>query len=153
MKKSDIYKPIKVQENVLKIVEQCFVDEGNGNLDARNIAFKKLNEYLIKTDDGSYTLKSEGQNGETMHTYHGGVDESLEKYVKPSKLAGKDNVRVLDICSGLGYTAAVCIEYLNNELPSSGKKPDITIDMVEISQLTLATSLIIPEPHQITSNS
>lgn len=152
MRKSDIYKPIKVQENVLKIVDECFMDERNGNLDARKLAFEKLEEYLIKTDDGSYTLKSEGLNGETMHTYHGGVDESREKYVKPAKLAEKDSVRVLDICSGLGYTAAVCIEYLNNELTSSGEKPDITIDMVEISELTLATGLILPSPissHQI----
>ena len=80
------------------------------------VALAELDEFLIKTGDGSYTLKSEGLEGasETMHTYHGGLEESLEKYVKPSKLTGKEDVHVLDICSGLGYTAAVCLEYLND---------------------------------------
>ena len=75
-----------------------------------------LKEFLIETGDGSFTLKSEGSEGssETMHTYHGGLDESLEKYVKPSHLIGKEDVHVLDICSGLGYTAAVCLEHLND---------------------------------------
>lgn len=143
MKNNSVYKPLKVQKKVLEIVDECFKKENNGDMDARSVAFDDLKEFLIETGDGSYTIKSEVSEGssETMHTHHGGLDESLEKYVKPSHLTGKKDVHVLDICSGLGYTTAVCLEYLNNET-----NPEICIDMVEISPLTLATGLIIPSP-------
>ena len=148
MNDNDVYKPLKVQERVLEIVDECFRKENNGDKDARKVALDELGEFLIKTGDGSYTLKSAGSkdDSETMHTYHGGLDESLEKYVKPSHLTGRDSVHVLDICSGLGYTSAVCIEYLNDETKNSVKSPEICIEMVEISPLTLATGLIIPSP-------
>ncbi|WP_223792492.1 MnmC family methyltransferase [Methanobacterium spitsbergense] len=143
MKNNSVYKPLKVQKKVLEIVDECFKKENNGDMDARSVAFDDLKEFLIETGDGSYTIKSEVSEGssETMHTHHGGLDESLEKYVKPSHLTEKKDVHVLDICSGLGYTTAVCLEYLNNET-----NPEICIDMVEISPLTLATGLIIPSP-------
>jgi tRNA U34 5-methylaminomethyl-2-thiouridine-forming methyltransferase MnmC len=146
MKDNNVYKPLKVQEKVLDIVEECFKNENNGIMDARQIALEKLDEFLIKTGDGSFTLLSEGDDhsSETMHTYHGGVEESLEKYVKPAHLIGKDDVHVLDICSGLGYTAAICLEYLSDENQNPVKKPNICIEMVEISPLTLAAGLIIP---------
>jgi tRNA U34 5-methylaminomethyl-2-thiouridine-forming methyltransferase MnmC len=148
MKSNNVYKPLKVQDKVLEIVKKCFNEENNGNLNARMEALDKLKEFLILTGDGSYTLNSEGlkDSSETMHTYHGGLDESLEKYVKPSHLLGKDNVHLIDICSGLGYTAAVCIEYLNDETKNTIENPNICIEMVEISPLTLATGLIIPSP-------
>ncbi len=146
--KDNIYKPLKVQENVLNIVKKCFRNENRGIRDARKTALVELDEFLIKTGDGSYTLLSEGskESSETMHTYHGGVEESLEKYVKPSHLIGKEDVHVLDICSGLGYTAAICLEFLNNETHNTVRNPKITIEMVEISPLTLACGLIIPSP-------
>ncbi len=148
MNDNNVYKPLKVQERVLEIVDECFRKENNGDTDARNFALDELGEFLIKTGDGSYTLKSAGSkdDSETMHTYHGGLDESFEKYVKPSHLIGNDDVHVLDICSGLGYTSAVCVEYLNDETKNSVKNPEICIEMVEISPLTLATGLIIPSP-------
>ena len=74
-----------------------------------------------------------------MHTYHGAIKESLEKYIKPARLEGKGKVRVLDICSGLGYNAASCIEFLDDEA-------EIEIDMVEISKETVAASLLIENP-------
>ncbi len=148
MKDSNIYKPLKVQEKVLEIVEECFKKEDNGIFDARRVALEQLGEFMIETGDGSYTLESEGVEGnsETMHTHHGGLEESLEKYVKPSHLTGKKNVHIIDICSGLGYTAAVCLEYLLDETKNTAKNPKICIEMVEISPLTLATGLIIPSP-------
>lgn len=145
---NNVYKPLKVQEKVLEIVEECFKKENDGIIDARQIALDELDEFLIKTGDGSYTLLSEGleDSSETMHTHHGGLEESLEKYVKPSHLIGRDDVHILDICSGLGYTAAICLEYLNDENQNPVKNPNITIEMVEISPLTLAAGLIIPSP-------
>ena len=117
-------------------------------MDSRQIALDELEEFLIETGDGSFTLQSEGleNSSETMHTFHGGLEESLEKYVKPSHLIGKEDVHIMDICSGLGYTAAVCLEYLNDETLNTVKNPNICIEMVEISPLTLATGLIIPSP-------
>ena len=148
MKENNDYKPLKVQKKVLDIVRKCFEDENNGVMDARQIAFDELGKYLIKTGDGSFTFQSEGleDSSETMHTFHGGLEESLEKYAKPSHLIGRDDVHIMDICSGLGYTAAVCLEYLTDETINTTKNPNICIEMVEISALTLAAGLIIPSP-------
>ena len=148
MEDNNEYKPVKVQKKVLDIVEECFKNENNGIIDIRQISLMKLDEFLIKTGDGSYTLVSEGleDSAESMHTYHGGVEESLEKYVRPAHLIGKKKVHILDICSGLGYTTGICLEYLNDENQNPIKNPDITIEMVEISPLTLAAGLIIPSP-------
>ena len=35
MKNNNVYKPLKVQDKVLEIVEKCFKKENNGNMDAR----------------------------------------------------------------------------------------------------------------------
>jgi tRNA U34 5-methylaminomethyl-2-thiouridine-forming methyltransferase MnmC len=148
MKDNNVYKPLKVQEKVLDIVRKCFKNENNGVMDSRQIALVELGEFLIETGDGSFTFQSESfdNSSETMHTFHGGLEESLEKYVKPSHLIGKQDVHIMDICSGLGYTAAVCLEYLNDKTKNIVKNPDICIEMVEISPLTLAAGLIIPSP-------
>ncbi len=148
MNENNDYKPLMVQERVLDIVEECFKNENSGAMDARQIALDELGEFLVETGDGSFTLESEclENSSETMHTFHGGLEESLEKYVKPSHLIGKDDVHIMDICSGLGYTAAVCLEYLNDETINTAKNPNICIEMVEISPLTLAAGLIIPSP-------
>lgn len=148
MKNNKVYKPLKVQEKVLDIVRKCFENENNGDMDARQSALIELGEFLIETGDGSFTFKSESldNSSETMHTFHGGLEESLEKYAKPAHLIGKDDVHIMDICSGLGYTAAVCLEYLNDETRNTFKNPNICIEMVEISPLTLAAGLIIPSP-------
>lgn len=131
------YKPLTIQKNVLDMIDEYFRYENASGCDGRATAFNEIVKFLVKTGDGSYTLKSELE--ETMHTHHGGLDESLEKYVLPSKLHEKDDLNVLDVCSGLGYTAAVLLDHLNDETR-------ITLDMVEISALTLATTLIIPSP-------
>ena len=164
------YNTLTVTENVLKIVENWFKAEKLGDKNARSRAAYELSEFLIETGDGSYTLRSNDFNGksETMHTYHGAITESIEKYVKPSKLnekmaEGRD-LHVLDICSGLGYHSAACIEFLNdclndNNLNNENKSehlsikdhlkvhyPKIRIDMVEISIETIAANLLIPSP-------
>jgi tRNA U34 5-methylaminomethyl-2-thiouridine-forming methyltransferase MnmC len=103
---------------------------------------------LIETSDGSYTLKSSVINGstETMHTHHGAVEESIQKYIEPAKLSdkiiSKDEIRILDTCSGLGYNAAATLD-LWQSIPNNCK---IKLDMVEISRETLAITLLIPSP-------
>ena len=144
MKNNPNYHPKKMQNKALEIVKNCFERENSGDLNVRSEALKSLKEVLIRTDDGSYTIECEGIK-ETMHTHHGGINESIEKYVKPSNLVGKKSVSILDICSGFGYTAATIIEYLDNP-KNNPIQPEIHIEMVEISELTLATALLVPSP-------
>jgi|UPI00057F73F9 tRNA U34 5-methylaminomethyl-2-thiouridine-forming methyltransferase MnmC len=135
------YRALTVDEKTLKIVENFLKHEKQGKHDARKTARQVLREYLVETDDGSYTFKSESLDGksETMHTHHGAVTEAREKFVKPARLEGKDKISVLDICSGLGYNAATCIEYL-------GPDVEIELDLVEISKETMALALLLDAP-------
>lgn len=137
MKTSD-YKALTVDERTLEVVKNFIKDERRGDGKAREKAKLALQEYLVKTDDGSYTLKSDSSGGksETMHTHHGAISEAMEKFVKPARLEEKDNVCVLDICSGLGYNAASCIEYLSDDV-------EIELDLIEISKETMAIALLL----------
>ena len=141
MKIKNDYQALTATEDALKLVRECFAEEQKGNREARNKTKNLLKEYFIETADGSYTLKSNNVNdmSETMHTHHGAITESMEKFVKPAKLEGKKEVNILDICSGLGYNAASCIEFLDDNV-------DIEIDMIEISKETLASSLFLENP-------
>ena len=117
MIKENGYQPLTPVDEAIEIVRNWFKNEKMGDREARKKAELDLKKYLVKTEDGSYTLNSNSRfgNSETMHTYHGAIKESLEKFVKPAQLESKEKVRVLDICSGLGYNAASCIEFLDDE--------------------------------------
>lgn len=140
MKNKD-YQALTATEDALKIIRKWFCDERDGNKGARKEAKKALMKCFVKTNDGSYTFNSNIKDGksEAMHTHHGAITESFEKFVKPAKLEGKKRVQILDICSGLGYNAASAIEFLNDDI-------NIEIDMIEISKETLASSLFIKNP-------
>ena len=63
------------------------------------------------TDDGSYTFCSE-EFGQTFHSKYGAREESIFKYAKPTLLAQKASrgqLRILDICYGLGYNSAAAL--------------------------------------------
>ncbi|MEN4007306.1 MAG: MnmC family methyltransferase [Methanobacteriaceae archaeon] len=141
MKQKNGYHALTPEEGAIAIIKKCFEREKKGDKKARKKAILDLRRFLVKTNDGSYTLNSDTRYGvsETMHTYHGALKESLEKFVKPAKLEGKKEVRILDICSGLGYNAASCIEFLD-------KMTKIEMDMVEISAETLGAALLIENP-------
>ncbi|WP_424355719.1 MnmC family methyltransferase [Methanobacterium sp. MBAC-LM] len=141
MKTKSDYQALTATDDALKIIRECFTEEQKGDKCARNRTKSILKEYFIETADGSYTLKSNNVNdkSETMHTHHGAISESMEKFIKPAKLEGKKEVKILDICSGLGYNAASCIEFLGGDV-------DIEIDMIEISRETIASSLFIEDP-------
>lgn len=147
MKKHNHHPTLTLPPKLIEIVINLFQKEREGYKRSRSDATEKIKPYLIKTDDGSYTISSEEINGvsETMHTYHGALEESRQKFVNPSFLdkklhAGKD-VKILDICSGLGYNAAAALE-----IWESTPQKRIQIDMVEISRETLTMSLLIPNP-------
>ncbi|MCE5214168.1 MAG: hypothetical protein LLF83_05550, partial [Methanobacterium sp.] len=135
------YQALSIQDEIRIIIEKFFQDEKNSNMQSRSNAKNSLKKYLIETSDGSYTFKSNKFDGksETMHTHHGAITEAWEKFIKPSKLEGKDTVNILDICSGIGYNAASCLEYLDDDV-------EIDMDMVEISKETLALALLLDNP-------
>ncbi|MGZ7068452.1 MAG: MnmC family methyltransferase [Methanobacterium sp.] len=141
MEDENKYLALTPNQDAMEIVKKCFKEEKNGDLEARRKAALDLKKVLIKTDDGSYTLNSNtcNEKQETMHTYHGAIKESLEKYVKPARLEGKKEVQILDICSGLGYNAASIIEFVDDDV-------QIEIDMVEISKETVAAALLMENP-------
>lgn len=65
------------------------------------------------TADGTETFLNE-QVQETYHSQTGAVEEALKKYAIPCKIAelartvGK--VKILDVCSGMGYNGAMAID-------------------------------------------
>ncbi len=135
----DKYQALTPTKYAMEIVKNCFQSERDGDRKARVKAQADLKKVMIKTEDGSYTLPSSGENSETMHTHHGAVTESLEKFVKPAQLEGKKEVRILDVCSGLGYNTASFIEHVDGDAK-------IEVDMIEISRETTAAILLIDNP-------
>lgn len=64
------------------------------------------------TGDGSFTFYS-AEFGECFHSHHGAYQEALGKFVQPTLLPKKalqDQVKILDICYGLGYNTAAALE-------------------------------------------
>jgi len=147
-------------EDFHNIINQYFLKEKeSSSFNYRKALLEMINDYIIKTDDGSYTLISPNFDGkvETMHNSNGAITESFEKFVNPFKdsyiqnnqiqnstnFSYETDIAILDICSGLGYNSSAIIEeFLNNY----NDNISISIDMVEISIETLAMGLLIPSP-------
>ena len=69
----------------------------------------------ILTKDNSYTFYSDNYR-ETYHTFGGAFQEAFRKYVEPCKIKKYKDVKILDICFGLGYNScAVIHEILKNK--------------------------------------
>jgi len=72
---------------------------------------------LMPTEDGSITLFSQ-EFGESYHsTYDGALHETMQKHVLPafSFQKGKDEIKILDICFGLGYNVLATLYYIKKE--------------------------------------
>ncbi len=104
----------------------------------------KWQVFFIKTNDGSYTLSSDKRDdqSETLHSVYGARTEAFEKFAIPSKLKelaeNSDVVKILDICSGIGYNVSAVLDYLKDS------DVKIEIDMIESSVETLAATLFVP---------
>jgi tRNA U34 5-methylaminomethyl-2-thiouridine-forming methyltransferase MnmC len=64
------------------------------------------------TEDGSFTLFS-SEFGELFHSHEGAKSEAFQKYVQATDLVKKaqqPQLKLLDICYGLGYNTAAAIE-------------------------------------------
>ena len=136
---------LEMSQQNKQIIQQVFELELDGHKDARELYKEEIAGFLIKTDDGSYTLSSEKRSDgiETLHSTFGARTEAFEKFAIPSKLKEKAEsrkiIRVLDICSGIGYNVSALLDYLNDS------DVVIEVDMVESSLETLATTLFIPD--------
>ncbi|MFH1396334.1 MAG: MnmC family methyltransferase [archaeon] len=66
----------------------------------------------ILTYDNTETFIND-EVGESYHSFTGAVEEALKKYAEPCKiavLAKTGKVKILDVCSGLGYNSAMAID-------------------------------------------
>lgn len=142
-----------IDETIYDLINEAFDNEREyKDAKYRNSIFSKYNDYFVKTDDGSYSIKSREINHkvETLHTSTGAISESFEKFIKPLKLDYGEDIAILDICAGLGYNSSAAIDdFIKN---SDGTKR-LHIDMLEISKPTLAAGLMVPSPieaHDIT---
>lgn len=67
----------------------------------------------VKTGDGSYTFMNP-EFEEVYHSVSGAEEEAVRKYAEPTKVAeiAKQNgeVRILDVCFGIGYNSAAAID-------------------------------------------
>ncbi|WP_455646001.1 MnmC family methyltransferase [Methanosphaera sp.] len=136
---------LEISEQHKSLIQQVFELELSGHKDARELYHDEIAGFLIKTDDDSYTLSSgkRGNESETLHSTYGARTEAFEKFAIPSKLVEKaensDVIKVLDICSGIGYNVSAVLDYLKDS------NVKIEIDMIESSLETLATTLFIPD--------
>ena len=142
---------LEISDNNKILIQEVFKLEADGHKDARDLFKEEITGFLIRTDDGSFTLASDKRDEEfeTLHSTFGARTEAFQKFVIPSKILEKAEnsnvVKVLDICSGIGYNVSALLDYLNDV------DVEIEIDMVESSLETLATTLFIPdlcESHQ-----
>ena len=142
-----------IDDTIYDLINQAFENERKFLDDVyRNSIFSNYNEYFVKTDDGSYSIKSKEINHkvETLHTSTGAISESFEKFIKPLKLNYDEDIAILDICAGLGYNSSAAID---DFIKNSDGTTDLHIDMLEISKPTLAAGLMVPSPieaHDIT---
>ena len=142
-----------IDNTIYDLINEAFENERKYNDPVyRNSIFTEHNEYFVKTDDGSYSIKSKEINNkvETLHTSTGAISESFEKFIKPLKLDYTQDIAILDICSGLGYNSSAAID---DFLRHNDNNVNLHIDLLEISKPTLAAGLMVPSPieaHDIT---
>lgn len=145
-----------IDNTIYDLINDAFSKEIESNDSKyRNSIFKEHIDYFVKTNDGSYSIKSKEINDkvETLHTISGAISESFEKFIKPLKLNYDEDIAILDICSGLGYNSSAAIGDFIKNTEDNENKPNLRIDLLEISKPTLAAGLIVPSPipaHDIT---
>ncbi|RAP50698.1 MAG: hypothetical protein BZ133_04880 [Methanosphaera sp. SHI613] len=146
MSDDDTHSRLELLEQNKLLIHELFQLEQDGHKDARELYHDEIAGFFVRTDDDSYTLtsaKRDSGESETLHSKFGAFSEAYEKFVNPSNLLeiaqNKKSIRVLDICSGIGYNTTALLTHLKDE-----EDVEIEIDMVESSIETLATVLFIP---------
>jgi len=98
---------------------------------------------LHPTADGSVTLFSDRWQ-ETFHSVHGAKDEAEAKFVIPTGIVAKAQtqaqIRILDVCYGLGYNSAAALEAL---LPPRSQVEIIALESnLEVPQMAIGAGLV-----------
>jgi len=90
----------------------------------------------VKSDDGSYTAYSKEYDEHYHSTKDGALGESLNKHVIPALLhvKDKDEIKILDICFGLGFNTLATLYYLHtNKIKKKVTiiSPELDADLVK----------------------
>lgn len=120
-----------VEQRALDIISSFM--ETTGNTKENLVADLKDKDLLVRTDDGTFTLRSTAES-ELMHSRIGALTEAFEKFVLPSELAVKHSPRLLDLCSGLGY----------NSLAALSSSKEVEIHLLEYSKELLFLGSCLP---------
>lgn len=86
------------------------------------------------TDDGSITFYN-GTYGEAYHSMSGAEEEAVKKYADVCKEQLQRNVRILDVCFGLGYNTAAALDAAQGTVEIVGLENDEVI-LQKIQELT-----------------
>jgi hypothetical protein len=103
---------------------------------------------IVVTEDGSITCL-DAATGELYHNRAGAYTEALKNYVLPSGiesllLTGKD-LRVLDVCFGLGYNSFVLIQRLLSLLAGRVKAQEkFALELIGLDQDRQIFAMIAP---------
>jgi tRNA U34 5-methylaminomethyl-2-thiouridine-forming methyltransferase MnmC len=89
----------------------------------------------VCSEDGSYTAYSQEYNEHYHSTKDGALKESYKKHVLPafSQTQGLEEVRILDICYGLGFNALCTILHFRRHAPDTKLKiysPELDASLV-----------------------
>lgn len=84
---------LEMSQQNKQIIQQVFELELDGHKDARELYKEEIAGFLIKTDDGSYTLSSEKRSDgiETLHSTFGARTEALKNLQFHLNLKKKQN--------------------------------------------------------------
>lgn len=80
----------------------------------------------VVTGDGSLTFYN-GAYGETYHSISGAEEEALKKYAEVCHEQLQRNVRILDVCFGLGYNTAAALDAAQGTIEVVGLENDEVI--------------------------
>ena len=70
---------------------------------------------IFKTEDGSIGLYNKEMN-EIYHSKYGAKKEAFEKFVEPALILNNKQLKILDVCYGIGYNTKCALEnFLNKE--------------------------------------
>lgn len=75
----------------------------------------------VQSEDGSYTAYSSEYDEHYHSTKDGALNESFKKHVEPAFLLhpGKDHLRIIDICFGLGLNTLATLYYRDTYFPET----------------------------------
>lgn len=104
------------------------------------------------TNDGSVGLYSDADN-DVYHSVYGALTEAYEKFVFPANieeiLKNKSEIKLLDICYGIGYNTKAFIQYTNNYLNKISNK---NVEAIACKNYSKGNSIDLNENKTCTEN-